>query len=114
MSEFVNYLIEVFAGFGSIRAKRMFGGYGLFYDELMIGLVADDVLYLKADGESAVAFRDRGLGQFEYVKQGKPMKMSYFLAPEEIFDDPEEAEKWASLAYEAALRARKSKKKQRT
>ena len=91
MSEFVEHLTEVFAGFGPIRPKRMFGGYGLFYDDLMIGLVADDVLYLKADDESAGWFSKKGLSQFEYVKQGKPMKMSYFMAPDEIFDDPEES-----------------------
>lgn len=113
MSEFVEYLIEVFAGFGSIRAKRMFGGYGLFHDDLMIGLVADDVLYLKADEKSEKNFSDKNLSPFEYVKQGKPMKMSYFMAPEEIFDDPEAAERWASLAYDAALRSRKPEKKKR-
>lgn len=113
MSEFVEYLTEVFAGFGPIRPKRMFGGYGLFHDDLMIGLVADDVLYLKADGESASRFSEKGLSQFEYVKQGKPMKMSYFMAPEEIFDDPEEAGRWASLAYDAALRAKKPAKRPR-
>ena len=35
------------------------------------------------------------------------MQMSYYAAPEEIFDDPEEAGTWAKLAFEAALRARK-------
>ncbi|WP_203301031.1 TfoX/Sxy family protein [Marinobacter sediminum] len=28
----------------------MFGGYGIYYDGLMFALVADDVLYFKADG----------------------------------------------------------------
>ena len=30
--------------------------------------------------------------------------MSYFLAPEEIFEDPKLAKKWATLAFDAALR----------
>lgn len=107
MSEFVDNLIEVFALFGSIRARRMFGGYGLFHDDLMFGLVADDVLFLKADDSSAGHFIDRGLRQFEYAKQDKVMKMSYYMAPEEIFDDPDEAKVWATRAFEAALRASK-------
>jgi len=113
MSEFVEYLKEVLSGVGDVRARRMFGGYGLFHNDLMIGLVADDVLYLKADGQSAKSFSDKGLEQFEYIKNGKPMKMSYFMAPEEIFDDPTEARKWVSLAYDAALRSRKPAKKKR-
>ena len=106
MSEFVEYLQEVFERFGSIRARRMFGGYGVYHDNLMFGLIADDVLYLKTDGESSKAFEERGLSQFEYVKNGKTMKMSYYMAPEEIFDDPEEAKLWASRAYDAALRSK--------
>jgi hypothetical protein len=39
------------------------------------------------------------------------------MAPEEIFDDADEANAWASLAYDAALRSRsragKAKKKKR-
>ena len=37
--------------------------------------------------------------------------MSYYLAPDEIFDDIEEAAIWASHAYEAALNAKSNKKK---
>lgn len=107
MSEFVEYLKEVFEHFGPIRARRMFGGYGIYHNDFMFGLVADDVLYLKADDESVHFFTDRDLGQFQYVNKGKMVGMSYYQAPEEIFDDPDEARAWALRAYEAAVRARK-------
>lgn len=107
MSEFVDSLEEVFAGFGPIRTRRMFGGYGVYRDGLMFGLVADDVLYLKADGQSVGAFRELGLAPFEYEKNGKKVKMSYYAAPEAIFDDPERARAWAARAFEAALRSRR-------
>lgn len=103
-SEFVAHLSEVFVEFGPVSARRMFGGYGVYHDGLMFGLVADDVLYLKADTVSEQHFSTRDLEQFEYVKNGKAMKMSYFMAPEEIFEDCSEAKKRAALAYEAALR----------
>ncbi len=109
MSEFVDYLTETMSGFGQVSCKRMFGGHGLFHNGLMFGLIADDVLYLKADSESAEMFTERGLDAFEYSKQGKLMKMSYFRAPEEMLDDPDEAAHWAGIAFEAALRAKKSK-----
>lgn len=110
MSEFIEYLKEVFQEFGEIGARRMFGGYGIYHDELMFGLVADDVLYLKTDDESVQLFRDRNLTPFEFVKDGKPMKMSYYLAPEEVFDDPDVAKVWAELAHAAARRSGKGKK----
>lgn len=89
----------------------MFGGYGVYHDGLMFALVADDVLYLKADEKSSPAFAALGLPQFEYEKSGKKMRMSYYGAPEEIFDDPVQAKAWADRAYGAAVRAKKPKKK---
>lgn len=42
MSEFVDNLNDVFGQFGSIAVRRMFGGYGVYHDGLMFGLVAHD------------------------------------------------------------------------
>jgi DNA transformation protein and related proteins len=109
MSEFVEYLHEVFEEFGSIRSRRMFGGHGIYHDDLMFALVADDELYLKADDKSAENFTNLDLQQFAYQKNDKSMKMSYFMAPEEIFDDPNLALKWATLTFDAALRNKKKK-----
>ena len=107
MSEFVEYLQEVFREFGPINVRRMFGGHGVYFDGVMIGLVADDTLYLKADKASAPKFTEHGLSQFQYSKGGKIVGMSYYLAPEEALEDPSEMCEWAKLAYEAALRAKK-------
>jgi DNA transformation protein len=106
MDEFVNYLHEVFRAFGPIHTRQMFGGHGVYHDGFMFGLVADGVLYLKADAEIADKFSRLGLEQFEYVKKGKPMKMSYFMAPDDIYDDPSLAKNWATLSYEVARRSK--------
>ena len=106
MSEFVDYLHEVFAQFGQIHTRRMFGGYGIYHDGVMFALVADDTLYLKADEGTVEHFESRGLGRFGYEKGGKLVYLSYHLAPEEILDDPEAAALWARRAWEAALRAK--------
>ena len=114
MSEFTDNLQEVFAPFGKISVRRMFGGYDIFHQDLMFALVVDDVLYLQADSESAAGFEERGLGWFEYRRGSKAVQMSYFEAPEEIFDETEAARLWAARAFEAALRSRKKAGKART
>ena len=106
MSEFVHYLKEVFESFGPISARRMFGGYGIYHEDVMFGLVAEDTLYLKADDTTAAGFESRGLSRFAYDKGGKLIHMSYYLAPEEIWDDPDEAARWARQAFEVAFRAK--------
>lgn len=112
MSEFVDYLHEVFIEFGPIRSRKMFGGHGIYHNDLMFGLVADDELYLKTDSESVSLFEEKGLDAFEFVAKGKTTKMSYYSAPEEIYDDFEHAYYWADIAYKAALRADDKKRKQ--
>ncbi len=113
MGEFVEYLKEVFVHFGSIQARKMFGGYGIYHKGVMFGLVADDTLYLKADDETAKDFEEKGLGPFEYDKGDKVVKMSYYLAPDEILDDPNEAISWARRSYEVALRSKTSAQRKR-
>ena len=111
MSEFIEYLHEVFELLGPITVRKMFGGHGIYRGGLMFGLVSDDTLYLKADARNAKYFEDQGLGKFEYRKQGRVMKVSYYLAPDEVMDDREQAAIWGRRSYEAALRARASKGK---
>ena len=110
MSDFADYVVEIFEAFGTVRAKRMFGGHGIFHDGLMIGLIADDELYLKVDAQAVGKFEALGLGPFEYNKNGKVMAMSYYRAPEELLEHQDMATEWARDAYEAALRSQKPKK----
>lgn len=107
MSEYTDYLQEVFEQFGAIQTRRMFGGYGIYHDGLMFALVSDDTLYLKADDLCRAEFEALGAARFEYLKNGRMVALSYYQAPEEIYDDPEEAVAWARRSYEAALRGRK-------
>ncbi|GAA0584879.1 TfoX/Sxy family protein [Halomonas salifodinae] len=109
MSDYTDYLGDVFSAFGPITARRMFGGYGIYHDGLMFALVADEILYLKADTHSVGAFEAEGLEPFVYVKGGRPVQMSYYQAPEAIFEDEALAADWARRAFDAALRARAGK-----
>ncbi len=111
MDDYIEYLQEVFSGLGAISAKRMFGGYGLYYDSLMFALVADGVVYLKADAENASNFTALGLEKFHYEKAGKLMAISYYQAPDELFDDQELAGYWARQSWDAALRGDQKKRK---
>lgn len=107
--EFVTYLVELMQSIGPVSAKSMFGGYGLFRDGLMFGLVADSVLYLKVDKETENEFKAKGLEAFTYNKKGKEYKMSYYQAPEEALEEVEEMRFWANKAFEAALRSASKK-----
>ncbi len=109
--EFTAYVVELMQSIGPVHAKHMFGGHGIFLEGLMFGLVADSVLYLKADKETEHEFKTKGLEAFTYIKKNKEFKMSYFQAPEEIFEDSAAMNSWATKAYNAALRVAAKKRK---
>ena len=106
MSELANHLNDVFRLFGDIEVRRMFGGHGVYREGLMFGLVSDETLYLKADGQNEARFRSLGLPRFEYSRKGKTTKLSYYAAPDAVMEDAVEAARWAQLSFEAALRGR--------
>ena len=99
-----DYIIELFTAFGPVAVRRMFGGAGIFADGLMIGLVADGVVYLKADQHSRSAFEAEGLRPFTYGKTVSRVVMSYWRMPARLYDDPDELARWATEAQAAARR----------
>ncbi|MBT8119568.1 MAG: TfoX/Sxy family protein [Gammaproteobacteria bacterium] len=109
-NEFIEYLLELLHGVGEVRARAMFGGYGLYYYSgfeqggVMFALIADDVLYLKTDEVNLADFEQRGLEPFSYQRNGKPFSMSYSEAPGEVLDDPDEMVYWAQKGIDAAIR----------
>lgn len=105
LDEFAQHMVDVFRLFGPISLRRMFSGYGIFRDGIMFGLIHEETLYLKVDAENIADFRDQGLSQFEYVRQGKVIGLSYYQAPETVLEDSNEAARWARRSFEAALRA---------
>ncbi|MDQ7075734.1 MAG: TfoX/Sxy family protein [Gammaproteobacteria bacterium] len=111
MSQFVEFLDEVFETFGEITVRKMFGGYGVYHQGIMFALVADDQLYLKVDQSTRHKFEEKGLSAFQYQKNDKQVNMSYFLAPEEIYDDKEQAAQWAAVAFGVAKNRKRPKRK---
>lgn len=107
--EFVSYVLEMLEGFGTVRAKAMFGGHGIYLNGLISAIVVDDTLYIKADEKSREIFEMRGLTRFSYIKNGKKCFMSYYMAPEESIDNSEDLTFWAQKGYDASLRAKKKR-----
>lgn len=107
--EFAAHCVELLSSLGPARAKRMFGGHGLYLDGLMIGLIAADQLYLKTDAQTLPQWRDAGGRAFVYESSRdgvvRTATMSYWTPPDEATESPDSLRPWARLALEAALRA---------
>ncbi|MDX1455491.1 MAG: TfoX/Sxy family protein [Gammaproteobacteria bacterium] len=108
--DFLDYLDELMAGIPGLRKRAMFGGHGIYSDDRMFALVADDTLYIKVDDNNRAAFEAEGSGPFVVEMKGKRGEMSYFNVPEAALEDPEAMRSWCRLGIDAALRAAAKKK----
>jgi DNA transformation protein and related proteins len=113
-ASFTEYLKDCLSVVGPVTVKRMFGGAGVYADGVMFGLVANDVLYFKADSRNENDYIAEELEPFTYDGKNKPIKMSYWQVPERVFDDPDEMTVWAEAALGAARRAAVKKKPAKT
>ena len=109
--ELVHHLVDMLAPMGAVRAKRMFGGHGIYLGDDMFALVAEDVLYFKVDDGNLEHYEARGLEPFVYRRRGKPIALSFREAPDDALDEEEVLCKWARGALEAARRAGKAARK---
>jgi DNA transformation protein len=104
---------ELFAVVEGVAIRRMFGGLGMFRQGLMFALVADDVLYMKADETTSPAYEAEGGEQWVYDGKDRPVPMPYWRLPERLYDEPDEFREWALAAFAVAERTAKKPKPKR-
>lgn len=88
-------------------AKRMFGGVGVYADDLFIAVIDDDRLYFKVDGTNRPDFEEAGCEPFRPYDDERTM--SYYEVPIEVLEDQDRLREWTNKVIEVARRARKRK-----
>jgi DNA transformation protein len=112
--ELLDHSMELLSPLGALRHRRMFGGWGIYVDDLFIAIIAFDQLYLKADAQTREQFLAANCAPFQYEREGQVATLGYFVAPEEAMESPALMAPWGRLALGAALRSRAEKAKPRT
>lgn len=83
----------------------MFGGVGIYANELFFALLDDDTLYLKVDDVTRPQFQGRGMAPFRpYGEEGETMQ--YYEVPADVLEDPEDLGVWVEAAIAVARRAK--------
>ncbi|HEX4113103.1 MAG TPA: TfoX/Sxy family protein [Stellaceae bacterium] len=102
---FAEFLREQLAPVGRITMRRMFGKTGVFCDGLMFGMVRDDTLYFRVDDGNRATFKEaRSFPPLNYAKKGGTIDLSFWRAPERLFDELDELVTWTRAALAAARR----------
>ncbi len=93
---FVEYVLDQLRGLGSVVARSMFGGHGIYHDSVFFAIVADDRLYFKTDEATREGYRTQGMGPFR--PNEKQTLKSYYEVPADVLEDDEALALWAEQA----------------
>lgn len=88
-----------------IRTKPMFGGVGIYSDELFFALIAEDKLYFKVSDLNRGDFEAAGMQPFYPYDSGKPMH--YWELPPGVIDDAAELLVWVDKALAVAAQKKR-------
>ena len=104
-ARFDECLREQLAPLGGVTMRRMFGKTGVFCDGVMFGMMTENTLYFRVDDQNRVTFKEaEAFPPLNYEKKGHTMDLSFWRAPERLFDEPDELVAWARAALAAAPR----------
>ena len=104
---------DLFSEFGPIKLRRFFGGEGIVADDVMIGMVFDDIIYFHTNAQTRAAFLAEGCKPFTLLKRSKNEMIAthWYALPDRLYDDPEELAAWARVALDAMRNSETEKKK---
>lgn len=99
---------ELFAAFGSVSLRKMFGGTAIYVGSRIVGMELDDAILIKGDAVTRAELEAAGLVQWAYqhAKTGKDVRMPYWTLPGEALDDQNQLQHLIGLAWAAACRAK--------
>ena len=106
-SDFLAYVLEQLVGLAGLSARRMFGGVGLYCEELFFGLIDNDTLYLRVNDDNRADYTARRMSPFRPYADRPELSMSYYEAPADVLEDAAQLVVWARRSVGAAVAAAK-------
>ncbi|MEI8632865.1 TfoX/Sxy family DNA transformation protein [Vibrio sp. PP-XX7] len=94
--------MQLFEQLGQVKSRSMFGGFGIFVEDIMFALVVQDKLHIRADSNSLETFKTQGFEPYVYAKRGFPVVTKYYALPTDYWEDKSTILKIATLAYNNA------------
>ena len=102
-AHFRAFVLDQLEELGDVVPRSMFGGVGLYRRGLFFGILAGDVLYLKADDVTRPEFEAAGSKPFKPYSN-RSGTMSYYSVPAGVLESALELARWGRLAIAAASR----------
>jgi DNA transformation protein and related proteins len=106
--EYLQWVLEQLSVAGRVSSRRMFGGIGLYRDEVFFAIISGDVLYFKVGEANRADYETRGARQFRPFLDKPHLSMSYFEVPADILEDADECALWVQRAAAVAVASKEA------
>lgn len=93
---FRDFVLDQLADLGSVRARAMFGGHGLYLERAFFGIVSQGRLYFRTTQGTRAEYERRGMPPFRPSE--RQTLTSYYEVPADVVEDPQELAAWARQA----------------
>jgi DNA transformation protein len=103
------FVVEQLGRILPVTARSMFGGVGIYAQELFFALIAEDRLYFKVDDKTRPGFERLGMEPFRPF--GEDNAMGYYEVPTDVVEDVTQLEAWTKKAINVAAGAKRGKRK---
>ncbi len=104
-SEFHDYVLyDLLGGNLRITSRIMFGGYGLYLNGVIFGIINEDVLYFKVDDSNSDEFISRGSKPFTYLSKKKEVALPYWEVPADVMEDSGMLLDWMFTSVDVTVR----------
>ncbi|HEY7218258.1 MAG TPA: TfoX/Sxy family protein [Candidatus Binatia bacterium] len=107
---FKDFVLDQLRELDELEARRMFSGYGLYYDETFFGIIHKDRVYFKIDDSTVGEYRKRKMKPFR--PNARQTLKSYYQVPLEILEDAERLGEWAEQAISCQKQIRNSRRRE--
>lgn len=89
----------------------MFGGFGVYQDEIFFGIISHGQLFFKTDASTREQYLSKGMAPFRPSE--KMILKTYYEVPADILDDPDLLADWAKQAIRSRVSDARSTKRPR-
>lgn len=104
--EFQEAMMAKLGAARSVRGKRMFGGVGVYSDDIFFAVLDDDRVFFKTDDGNRAEYEAAGMGPWA-IESPTGGTMPYHEVPSAVIDDPETLGQWIDAAVEVAKRKKR-------
>lgn len=111
MQNYLTQVMEKLTPHGPVKSRAMFGGYGIYFREVIIGVIVEDKLYFRVDDETIPHYEKYHSEFFTYDGKTKKVIMPYMTLPELVLKNSKLLKSFIEQAYEASLRKKTMKKR---